>query len=244
MLFFPFRQFLSLRTRRVTSALLLFSAIYGGFGPALVEAQQVLVDDPMSVVRGAAQLEAWHSREASWIIPAVHVFPALEMATGVGFHRIGRREQRRVEYSIEGKLLVRPGAAHRFGVAAVGGASIHHIRIPRGRPASLYVTGILSQDLLPGRFTAYQNVGWLHEEHGPHQLTWGGRLDWTVLDRVILIGEVYGEGQTAPSLQLALRTVLLPDHLEMDVSVTRTGPSGDGRTWTTVGLTFMSTPLY
>lgn len=204
----------------------------------------MLVDDPTSVAPGAAQLEAWHSREASWMIPAFRVFSVLEMAAGASFQRTGRREQRSVEYSVEGKLLVRPGSRHRFGMAAVGGADVQQLRLPRGRPASLYGFGIFSQELLPGRLTTYQNVGWLEEKHGPLTFTWGVRVDWTPLDRFTVIGEASGEGSDAPSFQASLRTVVLPDRIEMDLSVTRAGPFGDRNTWTTIGLTFMSTPLY
>lgn len=87
-------------------------------------------------------------------------------------------------------------------------------------------------------------MGWGHEENGLHQLTWGARLDWSPLDRVTVIGEASGEGRRDPSFQALLRTALLPDRVEMDVSVTRSGPFGDRDMWATVGLTFMSTPLY
>ena len=101
----------------------------------------------------------------------------------------------------------------------------------------------LCRNLLPG-LTAYQNVGWSHEERGPHQLVWGARLDWSPLGRFALIAEAAGEGRRDPSFQTTLRTVLLPDRIEMDVSVTRSGPFDARDTWVTVGLTFMSTPLY
>jgi hypothetical protein len=211
--------------------------------PLSAEAQQVLVDDPTSVGAGAAQLEAWHSTEESWIAPALRVHPRLELAAGAAFLGTGVQDRRTVEYSVEGKALLQPGSAHRIGAALVGGAGIRELGVPRGRPATLYAYGILSQDLLPG-LTAYQNLGWGHEESGPHQLTWGARLDWSVHDRFVLIGEAAGEGRYDPSFQATLRTVLLPDRIEMDVSVTRSGPFEARDTWAAVGLTFMSTSLY
>lgn len=207
-------------------------------------AQQVLVDDPTSVSAGAGQLEAWHGTEESWIAPAVRVHPWLELAGGVAFLDKGTDDRRTVEYSAEGKVLLRPGSIHRIGAAVVGGIGIPQLGVPRGRPATIFGYSILSQDLLPGTLTAYQNLGWIHTENGPHQLTWAARLDWTPLDRFTLIGEVYGEGRTDPSLQAALRTVLLPNRIEADVSLTRAGPFDARQTWATVGLTFMSTPLY
>ena len=50
--------------------------------PPETQAQQVLVDDPTSVAPGAAQLEAWHSREESWIAPALRLHPRVEVAGG------------------------------------------------------------------------------------------------------------------------------------------------------------------
>jgi hypothetical protein len=207
-------------------------------------AQQVLVNDPTSVPVGAAQLEAWHSTQESWIAPALRVHRRVELAGGVAFVDVGGEDRRTVEYSLESKILLRPGSTHRIGVAAVGGVGTPQLGVPRGRPTTLFGYGVLSQDLLPGTLTAYQNVGWAHEENGPHQLTWGARLDWSPLNRFTVISEAYGEGRSDPSLQAAVRTVLLPDRVEMDVSITRAGPFDDRRTWGTVGLTFMSTPLY
>lgn len=211
--------------------------------PLPAPAQQVLVDDPTSVGAGAAQLEAWHSAGESWIAPALRVDPRLELAAGAAFLGTGVQDRRTVEYSAEGKVLLRPGSTHRIGAALVGGAGIRELGVPRGRPATLYGYGILSQDLLPN-LTAYQNLGWGHEENGPHQLTWGARLDWSVHDRFAVIGEAAGEGHYDPSFQATLRTVLLPDRIEMDVSVTRSGPFEARATWAAVGLTFMSTSLY
>jgi hypothetical protein len=213
-------------------------------GASPAPGQQVLVDDPTSVPVGAAQLEAWHSTEESWIAPGVRIHPRLEVAGGVAFLDTGNGDRRSVEYSLEGKVLVRPGTTHRVGLAAVGGAATSHLGVPDGRPATLFGYGVVSQDLLPGRLTSYQNAGWLHERNGPHQLIWGARLDWSPLDRFTLIGEAYGEGRSDPSLQASLRTALLPNRIEMDVSVTRAGPFDDRNTWGTIGLTFMSTSLY
>lgn len=70
-----------------------FLLLLGGLGlvlsPAPLHAQQVLVDDPTSVPRGAAQLEAWHGVEESWMAPALRVHPTLELATGAAFLATG-----------------------------------------------------------------------------------------------------------------------------------------------------------
>jgi hypothetical protein len=213
-------------------------------GTSPASAQQVLVNDPTSVPVGAAQLEAWHSTEESWVAPALRVHRRLELAGGIAFVDAGSDDRRTVEYSAEGKVLLRPGSTHRFGLAAVGGVGASHLGVLRNRPATLFGYGVVSQALLPGTLTAYQNVGWRHAENGPHQLTWGARLDWSPLDRFTFIGEAYGEGRSDPSFQASARTVLLPNRIEMDVSVTYAGPFDARNTWGTVGLTFMSMPLY
>lgn len=228
----------------VAFTLLPWTLIFGVLVPLEAVGQQVLVDDPMSVERGAAQLEAWHSQRASHITPAVRVLSVLEVAGGTAFLQAGPEGRRRVTYSAEGKLLLRPGSIHRIGAALVAGAGGRQLGIPNGRPTALYGYGILSQDLFSNRVTAYQNVGWMQEKNGPHQLTWGVRLDWALFESTVLIGEVYGEGATNPSVQVGLRTVLLPGRVESDVSVTRDGPFDARSTWLTVGFTFMSSRLY
>ncbi|MFP4229110.1 MAG: hypothetical protein ACLFTE_09815 [Salinivenus sp.] len=227
--------------RRALASVLFFALLAGVHFPA--SAQQVLVDDPTSVAPGAAQLEAWHSREESWIAPAFRVHPRLELAAGTAFLRGAQANQRTVEYSLEGKVLLRPGSVHRIGAAVVSGIGAQELGLPRGRPASTYAYGILSQTLVPDRLTAYQNLGWRHTDGGPHELTWGVRLDGSLFDRFILIGEAYGEGHTT-SLQAALRTVLLTNRIEADVSITRSAIGATPKTWGTVGFTFMSASLY
>jgi len=224
---------------------LLFAVGILFFGvPSKGIAQQVLVDDPESVPVGAGQLEAWHSGTSSQIVPALRVHPVLEVAAGADFRSVSGRAQRMTAYSLEGKVLFRPGSTHQMGIAAVGGVESKQLTVPQGRPASVFASGVFSQDLAQGRLTAYQNVGWLQNEDGPHQITWGMRLDWSVGERLALIGEVAGEGSSGPSAQAALRTVLLPQHVEMDLSVTQSGLGASPNTTVTVGLTLMTSPLY
>lgn len=81
---FFFEHPLILASRRVFILLVLLSVGMGLF-PVGALGQQVLVDDPTSVEVSAAQLEAWHSREESYITPAIRVLPALEVAVGTVF---------------------------------------------------------------------------------------------------------------------------------------------------------------
>ena len=106
--------------RRVAIFVLSLGLLIAGTDPWAGHAQQVLVDDPTSVQSGAAQLEAWHSPEESWIAPAMRVHPRLELAAGVAFLGTGVEDRRTVEYSVESKVLVRPGTTHRLGAAMVG----------------------------------------------------------------------------------------------------------------------------
>jgi hypothetical protein len=114
-------------------------------------AQQVLVDDPTSVATGAAPLEARNSTETSWVVPAVRVFPPLEVSAGAAFVKIRSSNRRSVEYSAEGTVLPKSGSAHRVGIAAVGGTGLPGTTVARIRTASVCGYGILSQDLLPDR---------------------------------------------------------------------------------------------
>jgi len=125
------------RQKMYNRALLLGLLFVVFLGASPTTAQQVLVNDPTSVPVGAAQLEAWHNTQDSWIAPALRVHRRLELSGGVAFVDVGGEDRRTVEYSAEGKVLLRPGSTHRLGAAVVGGVGLQQLGVPQGdRPRS------------------------------------------------------------------------------------------------------------
>ena len=114
-------------------------------------AQQVLVDDPTSVATGAAPLEARHSTETSWVVPAVRVFPPLEVSAGAAFVKIRSSNRRSVSTARRGRSCLNPDRHTALASRRSAEPAFRVPPLPRIRTASVCGYGILSQDLLPDR---------------------------------------------------------------------------------------------
>lgn len=138
------------------------------------------------------------------------------------------------------KTALVPGGAGRFGVAFSASTT-----------ADL-LTGEMSNALvnIPVTFHTLENFkinvngGWLYDRPNEfHWATWGAGFDWSVNDRISIIGEVFGQlGQSLvdqphlndPRAQVAFR--LKPnENLDFDVIYGR-NITGENAHWITVGL--------
>ena len=218
---------------------LLLSGVVG-----TASAQQVLVDDSEITPPRSAQLEVWHGWQESWILPSVHLIPRLELSAGTAFVREEESSLRSNEYGIEGKASILDPETAPIGLAAVAGTGITRLGVPKRAPETIYAFVPVSQEVIYDRLTAYQNMGWAREEGGPDVFTWGIRFDLTPIDRFTLIGEVFGEGEGPLAFQTALRTEIIPDRLEIDLSLTRAEFAEDTTYWVTTGITLVSPPMY
>ena len=209
-----------------------------------VSAQQVLVDDAEITPPRSAQIEVWHGWQESWILPAVQLIPRLELSAGTAFVREEESDLRSTEYGFEGKVSILDPETAPAGLAAVVGTGVTRLGLPKQSPETVYAFVPASQELIDDRLTVYQNVGWAREDGGPSVLTWGARIDVTPIDRFTLIGEVFGEGEEPPAFQTALRTEVIPERLEVDLSLTRSEFAGDTDYWVTAGITLVSPSIY
>lgn len=213
-----------LRTSFGAAAILALSVTAGA---SHATGQQYVVDDAAIVDPGVCQVEAWHGRRASWILPACQAVRNLEIAVGVGFVASddGFRE---TEYALEAKTLFRPLSPGDWGIGLVVGvgpnpsASERHL-------GDIYAFVPASLSLGDDRVVLHANLGWewhrdavdhgdhVHDED-EHQATWGARIDVGLFPRLSAIAEVSGEARHRPEFQTGFRLHLPEAGIEMDVS--------------------------
>jgi len=232
----------------------LLAATTVGHPPPLV-AQQYVVDDAEIVDSGACQIEAWHGRRASWILPACRPIRNLEIAMGVGFidEGDGAREP---EYALEAKTLFRPLSPGSWGLGLVVGVGPNPGAVgSQRRLGEVYAFVPASLSLGSDRMMLHGNGGWAWErdtvdhgdhthEHAGHHITWGTRADFSLAPVVSLIAEFSGEGDSRPEYQTGLRLHLPDAGLEMDVSWGTSLERGrQGAGWT-IGVQVVSGPIF
>jgi hypothetical protein len=215
-------------------------------GASPLAAQQYVVDDAAIVDRGACQVEAWHGRRASWILPACQAVRNLELAAGAGFIDTGdgRRE---TEYAVEAKTLFRPLATNDWGLGLVLGVGPNPSAAAGERHlADVYAFLPASLSLRDDQWTLHGNAGWEwnRDEGGGHGLTWGLRADLGLSPSFSLIGELFGEGGDRPEYQAGVRLHLPAAGVEADLSW---GGHTDGRlrgAGVTIGAQFVSGRIF
>jgi hypothetical protein len=198
-------------------------------------AQQFGTDDANLTTYRACQIEAWRGETEARIEPACHLIRNLEVMLGIGLDpdHGGGIEQ----YTLELKTQFRepqPGGLG-FGLVAgfdfAGPGDDDH----RGfEGAFAYVPATLSFG--DDRFLLHGNLGWhyernghhhghghghAHDENGHHAFTWAARgdlhLPW-LQERLVVVGELFGENRISPEYQVGLRTWVVPNRLVVDVS--------------------------
>jgi hypothetical protein len=197
------------------------------------EAQQLIAEDAAIVERGACQLEAWHGEEESWILPACHFIPGLEIEAGIGF-LTGHGNGREMEWVVQGKYLVRETPTNGVGFGVILGFEFDPGADAGGnRLAGVYATVPVTLSLRDDRVLLHGNLGWHFErddhghahggEHdlGHHALTWAARADVALPlagERVSWIGEIVGEDRLLPEFQVGLRAIAIPDRLALELT--------------------------
>jgi hypothetical protein len=194
--------------------------------PSALPAQQFVVDDVAIVEFRACQVEAWHGEAASWIVPACHFIPNVELSAGIGFVGHGGRD---VEYVLPAKYMhiePRPGGVGAGFVIGLGLGPLSQVTRDGvgGVFGYLPVTASIGDDRLllhanPG--ARYDRGGRDHGDGAHHALTGGVRGDLALpvaADRFTLIGELFGEDRGRPEYQIGLRSAVLRDRLAVDVS--------------------------
>ncbi len=224
-------------------------------GAVPLAGQQYVVDDAAVVDPGACQIEAWHGERASWILPACHLIPGLELTFGSGFVN-GAGSDRTTEYAIEAKTLFRDPDVDGWGIGVVVGVGPNpSADADQRRFGDVYVFSPASVPLLQGRLIVHGNLGWRWDRETvpstvdgsgseAHHLTWGLRTDLPLHRFMSFLLEGYGEGSERPSVQMGFRTHFADAGMEVDWSWGRAlGRPGEGPGFT-LGVSLFSGRLF
>jgi hypothetical protein len=236
------------------AALLLLCATALGLMAPRAAAQQFVTDDATIVAPDACQLEAWHGRTASWILPACQFIPGVELTAGVGFEAHG--DHRDPEYLLQGKGLLYAPADGAVWAGLVAGLSFEPEARPLGDgPAAVYAYVPVTLTAAGGNLVLHLNGGWIMErddpvgaatvaDESPHALTWGVAAEVPVAGPLTAMAELFGEGRHRPGYTLGVNVEVQPERLTFDVTWgghTAAGVPGSGWTlggaWTPPPLT-------
>jgi hypothetical protein len=218
--------------------------------PIRAAGQQFVTDDAARVDRGACQVEVWHGEVSSWLLPACHLVPGVELTAGLGWVR--ENGERSTENVLQAKSVFRPLGPNRLAVGLVAGLGLDPVEQSRtGTVSSAFAFVPVSYSPRGDDLLLHMNVG-LHlhrREDGQEELSRRSDLTWAVRGDVPLggavtgIAELYGFEGERPLYQLGLRTAVIEELLGIDVSWggnTRSGEAGAG--WV-VGLAWTPAPF-
>jgi hypothetical protein len=198
---------------------------------AEASAQQFVTDDAGTVGFRACQLEGWYGESASWILPACEFVRNLEITAGVGF--LPENGTHDTEYVLQGKYLLRQLTTGDIGVGVVAGLGFGPLsQVVGNGVAGVFAYVPVGLSLVADRLILHANLGWHfdrndHDDHAHeqaerhHALAWAARADVLLPvpgERVTLIGELFGQNRVRPEYQVGLRTTIIPDRLDFDLS--------------------------
>lgn len=140
----------------------------GGLLPSAATAQPFVVDDTGLAPEGAVQVEAWHHRDASWLVPSAQVTRGLDVVGGLGLLHDSRFGAERMALDLQSKWQVRP-MRPRWSAALVAGgtAELPTDDFRAADPFTTYAYGAAGVSALDGQVVAYPSAGGVARRVGP-----------------------------------------------------------------------------
>ncbi len=204
--------------------------------------QQMVVDDAGVTGYRTFQLESWLGTEESWILPAFSPIRNLEVGAGIVF------SDNETFFVSEAKYMFRDPEKHVPGFALVTGAFLAPFE-------EFYAFVPVTLPLVNDRVMLHGNLGYQferHEEpHGVHEhleddhlLTWGARADINLYGPFWILGELFGANDFTPDFQTGVRTEVIPESLEMDVTYGNNFSRDHSGMGFTFGFAWNTSPLW
>lgn len=180
------------------------------------------VDDAGTLEDGKCQLESWlqfnHGSTQRTLSPACNVLPDLELQA-TGTLEKDTRGTLLSEAQFQGKYLIKPTGASGYGVALMAGATRHTELDERNRSWSYFAKVPVSFAFRDGDVMLHTNWGVVrYQGEKTTRLTWGFGNESKITDRFSFIGEVFGENKGKPLFQAGVRTIVIPEKVEVDLT--------------------------
>jgi len=202
------------------------------------------VDDAQLLGAHKCQLETWgrfnRGGTERWVMPSCNVTGNLELAAGGAWQR-DAQGMYMSDAQIQAKTVFKVLETNGYGIGLLAGANRQTSADDRERSWNYFAKVPMTLSLRDDDILVHANLGLNHV--GAEQstrLTWGLGNETRLLERLSFIGEVFGESKGKPSYQAGVRTVLVPEKIELDLTAGNTfGRDTQGR-YVVIGLRFIS----
>ncbi len=208
-----------------------------------VHAGAPLVTDDANVVdAGTCQLESWvqamHGVTQYLAVPACNAFGGIEL--GVAAAQTHADDGRSSQLQIQAKTVFVAHENRTFSLGAEAGAQ-RDTGAPHGSSAfqTYYAKGLAS--LYPADGLEFDlNLGAANTlGTGTYALA-GAAVQYALVDRVQLLGEIYRDEPGRAKYEAGLRFVVIPDRLEAFISYGNRFGAASGDGWATAGVRLQS----
>lgn len=225
-------------TKRGLRALATLASLFAS--PAWA-ARPFVTDDARLTTARSCQLETWmrvypDSREL-WALPACNPTGNLEFTLGGGRAKT-EGQPTTVDYVLQAKTLFRELQSNDWA----WGLAVGTVRHPEIHPGpnllgNTYAYVPISKSLFDDRLVVHTNLGWLRDRASRRQnLTFGVGAEYQLTGRLLAIVETFGDHRNRPYWQAGARFAIVPDRVQVDMTVGKQfdGPR-EGR-WLSFGL--------
>lgn len=206
-------------------------------------ARPFVTDDARLTTEGSCQLETWarsykDSHEV-WALPACNPTGNLEFTLGGGRARTNGA-QGTSDFVFQLKTLFRPLSTNGWGWG-LGVGTVRHPEINPGPNllGNTYAYVPMSFSFENDRLVVHANVGWLRER-ATHRnnATWGVGAELQATQRVTLIAETFGDHRNNPYWQVGGRLAIVPNRVQIDLTLGQQVSGPAGSRWVSMGLRF------
>ena len=210
----------------------------------------LVTEDVRTLDDRACQLESWMNRAQNrttqfWAVPAC-TYAGLEVQIG-GERSRGNGVTTTTAVFTQGKYAFRSIDDGSWGAAIVAGIQRLPNRESENGWGDTYV--ILPLSLALGtdrdrRTLAHLNLGMTRlREGGRNLVNWGAALETSLMARLAMVAETYGQNAAKPFFRLGGRYALIDGALDLDLTyVTRSGGTSEDRLWS-LGFHWQSAPF-
>lgn len=212
-------------------------------------ARPFVTDDARLTTAGSCQLETWtrvyRDSHEFWALPACNPGGNLEFTVGAGRAKADG-EPGSNDYVFQLKTLFRPLSTNGWGWG-LGVGTVRHPEINPGPNllGNTYAYVPMSFSFMDDRVVVHANAGWLKERGtGRNNLTWGVGGEFQLTGRTLLIAETFGDHRHNPYWQLGGRLAIVPDRVQVDLTVGQQMAGPGASRWVSLGLRLTPNELF
>ena len=182
-----------------------------------LSSQHLIVDD--AAVSDQHVFEAWGGTEESWIQPSLAVAQGWNVSPGIIFNS-STNDFSATNWLIENKVVPRSWTKNRWGVGNVSAVVFDF----NGNLTQLYSFIPISRMIFNSQSFLHLNLG-LEANHlqndWEYLFTSGIRADIAISDRILVLSEFYSFNFSSSGFQAGFRFIIIPGHLETDITYGR-----------------------